>query len=149
MTISPKTKVYLLFGFLALIVAVVVYAIINKNIKNRNAKAIGDAIDQGIGTLGTDIDSLLFNTKIESGYNTPKADLQKLKDAQGTFSDSPDNFAQVFSGKSKARIKKIVKDFQAAYGIKLNDYINEVFDDTFGYDSKRYDQLLNLIRSAK
>lgn len=153
MNLSSKSKVYILIALLSLLAIVSLWIIISKKRKNKNAELVNAAISQGVGFLGEDIDSLLFNTKAESGYNTPKDDLEKLKNAKGTiytgYIDSPDNFKEVLSGKSKSRIKKIIQDFQSAYGIKLNDHINEVFDDLTGYDSKRYDQLLNIVRSAK
>ena len=151
MSISPRLKVYILIGLIVTAIALVIYTILSKKKKNENAVIIAEAIDQSIGVLGTDIDALLFPVHIESGYNTPKADLEKMFNADGgTFMpDSPDAFKEVFMGKTKARIKKIVSDFQKQYGKKLNDHINYVFDNTWGYDSDRYNELLNLIRSAQ
>lgn len=145
---SVKVKIYILIALVVILIAIGVYIYLSKKKKDANAAIILSAINQGVGVQGTDIDSLLFSVTAESGYNTPKADLQKLKDAHGTFIDSPDNFKEVFAGKSKARIKKVAQDFMATYGIKLNDYINEVFSDLTGFDTTRYNQLLNIIRSA-
>lgn len=146
---STRVKVYILIALIVISIAITTYVLITKGIKNRNAEEIKKAIDNHVGEQGIDLDGLLYSTTADSSAASI-ADLEKLKAASGGMFglDKPDNFKDVFLGKSKKKLKRLLVDFQSKYGIKLNDYVNTVFDDLTGYDTDRYNQLLDIVRNA-
>ncbi len=133
------------------IIAGIVYAIIRSGKVKEKTKIISDAIDSKVGALGTDIDSLLANVKADTTYRVLDTDLVKLYSAKGPIykTDSPEYIGQVLTGKTKAQIKSIIGAFLGKYQIKFNDHLNNIFDDTFGYDSKGYENVLNIVRNAR
>jgi hypothetical protein len=148
---KPKTFIIILAVVIFIIIGIVVYAILRKRSVDIKVKMISDAIDQGVGTLGTDIDSLLVSTKSDPSYVLSSADLSKLKSAKGSWysTDHPEYITQVLGGKTKAQIKAIVTQFQNSTGIKFNDHLNDIFSDVTGYDTAGYNSVLNIVKSAK
>lgn len=146
-----KTAVIVLVVVILLIAGAVTYGVIRSGTVKKKIKIISDAIDSGIGALGTDVDSVLANVKIDSSYHISKADLQKLKDAKGPSyaPDHPEYILQVLAGKTKAQIKSILADFLSTYQIKLNDHLNNIFDDLTGYDTNGYQKVLSMVINAK
>ena len=67
----------------------------------------------------------------------------------GFLPDHPEYINQVLSGKTKAQIKAIFAQFQSKYGVKFNDHLNIIFDDTFGYDSKGYLNVMSIVSAAR
>jgi hypothetical protein len=146
-----KTAVIILVVVILLIAGAVTYGVIRSGTVKKKVKIISDAIDSGMGVLGTDLDSVLANVKTDTAYHISKSDLQKLKDAKGPSyaPDHPEYISQVLTGKTKAQIKSILADFLSTYQIKLNDHLNMIFDDLTGYDSEGYQKVLNLVINAK
>lgn len=147
-----KKKVIFL-GFVALVViaiGIIIYVIARKKSIAAKTQIISDAINSGTGALGTDVDSLLVNV-VAANYSLSDADLQHLKDADGGWTglDHPEYINQVLSGKTKAQIKAIFAQFQAKYGIKFNDHLNKIFSDTFGYDTKGYQNIMSIVKAAR
>jgi ABC-type Zn2+ transport system substrate-binding protein/surface adhesin len=149
--VDKKKIIFIGFVFVILLaIGITIYAIMRKRKVDKKVHIISAAIDQGVGELGTDIDSVLLNT-VAANYALPASDLKKLKDAKGSWYsiDHPEYINQVLAGKTKAQDKAIINQFQVKYGIKFNDHLNDIFSDTTGYDTAGYNSVLNLVRNAK
>ncbi len=146
-----KTAIIILIVVILLVVGAITYGILRSKSVKAKTKIISDAIDSGMGVLGTDIDSVLANVKPDPIYKAKDTDLIKLFEAKGpVYSiDHPEYINQTLTGKSKAQIKVILSSFLSKYNKKLNDHLNEIFDNVTGYDTAGYQTVLNLIRNAK
>ena len=141
-----KKRIIILVVAVLILVSVFVYAKIARGKKRTRLAELKQAIREGIGANGSDIDSILVQVKPDSTYKLSGTDLSLMKEASGYVYDKPENFAKVLTGKSKARIKALSEQMKASsdFQMSLQNWIDKV-----GVSTGQMDQILAIVKQAK
>ncbi len=141
-----KRRIIILVAAAIILASVFVYAKIARNKKRIRLADLKQAIREGIGANGTDIDSLLVQVKPDPTYTFSGVDLTLMKVSKGVVYDKPENFAKVLTGKSKARIKALSEQMKANsdFQMSLQKWIDSV-----GVSAGQMEQIFSIIKQAK